>query len=261
MTKILVTNDDGIHSRGIKAAVEALQGLGDLYVVAPMFQRSASGRAMTIHRPLRAKRVKMEGTKAAYALDGMPVDCVIFAMARFGKFDLAISGINLGENMSTEITVSGTASAAIEAATQGIPGIAISLEVNREKHKFGEGEEIDFSIAKHFLRKIATAVLENSLPKGVDMLNVNVPYDASEKTKIAFTRLAKRMYKPSIEERVDPKGNPYYWIVGTQCPEEELEPGTDMYAVKVERKVSVTPINIDMTAKVDLDELRRALKL
>ena len=140
MTKILVTNDDGIHSRGIKAAVEALQGLGDLYVVAPMFQRSASGRAMTIHRPLRAKRVKMEGTKAAYALDGMPVDCVIFAMARFGKFDLAISGINLGENMSTEITVSGTASAAIEAATQGIPGIAISLEVNREKHKFGEGE-------------------------------------------------------------------------------------------------------------------------
>lgn len=261
MAKILVTNDDGIHSRGIKAAVEALQGLGEIYVVAPMFQRSASGRAMTIHRPLRAKRISMNGAKAAYALDGMPVDCVIFAMARFGDFDLAISGINLGENMSTEITVSGTASAAIEAATQEIPSIAISLEVNREKHKFGEGEEIDFSAAKYFLRKIATAVLKRGLPKGVDMLNVNVPYDANERTEIAFTRLARRMYRPSIEERIDPKGNPYYWIVGTQCPKEALEPGTDMYAVKVERKVSVTPINIDMTARVNLDEIKRLLEL
>ena len=138
MAKILVTNDDGIHSRGIKAAVEALQDLGKVYVVAPMFQRSASGRAMTLHRPLRAKRIKLKGAKSAYALDGMPVDCVIFAMARFGKFDLAVSGINLGENMSTEITISGTASAAIEAATHDIPSIAMSLEVNREKHKFGE---------------------------------------------------------------------------------------------------------------------------
>ena len=127
MPKILITNDDGIRSRGIKAAVEALQGLGKLYVVAPMFQRSASGRAMTLHRPLRAVRVKMAGVEAAYALDGMPVDCIIFAMARFGDFDLAVSGINLGENMSTEITISGTASAAIEAATHDIPSIAEAL--------------------------------------------------------------------------------------------------------------------------------------
>ncbi|MBO8173928.1 MAG: 5'/3'-nucleotidase SurE [Thermococcus sp.] len=259
MSKILITNDDGINSRGIKAAVDALQGLGDIYVIAPMFQRSASGRAMTLHRPLRAKRVTMKGVKAAYALDGMPVDCIVFALARFGSFDLAISGINLGENMSTEITISGTASAAIEAATHGIPSIAISLEVDREKHKFGEGEEINFTTAKFFLRKIAEAVLRRGLPKGVDMLNVNVPYDANENTPIEITRLARRMYNPSIEERIDPKGTPYYWIVGTQCPREVLEPGTDMYAVKVERKVSVTPINIDMTAKVDLGQLREHL--
>ncbi|AHF80053.1 5'/3'-nucleotidase SurE [Thermococcus paralvinellae] len=259
MPKILITNDDGINSRGIKAAVEALQGLGDIYVIAPMFQRSASGRAMTLHRPLRAKRVAMEGVRAAYALDGMPVDCVIFALARFGSFDLAISGINLGENMSTEITISGTASAAIEAATHGIPSIAISLEVNREKHKFGQGEEINFTTAKFFLRKIADAVLRKGLPEGVDMLNVNVPYDANENTPMDITRLARRMYQPSIEERIDPKGTPYYWIVGTQCPKEVLEPGTDMYVVKVERKVSVTPINIDMTAKVDLGQLKKHL--
>ncbi|NJE08782.1 5'/3'-nucleotidase SurE [Thermococcus sp. M39] len=259
MPKILITNDDGIYSKGIRAAVEALQELGEIYVVAPMFQRSASGRAMTLHRPLRAKRVNMEGARAAYALDGMPVDCIIFALARFGSFDLAISGINLGENMSTEITISGTASAAIEAATHGIPSIAISLEVDREKHKFGSGEEIDFTMAKLFLKKIAEAVLKRGLPEGVDMLNVNVPYDANENTPIEITRLARRMYNPSIEERIDPKGTPYYWIVGTQCPREVLEPGTDMYAVKVERKVSVTPINIDMTARVDLGQLRKHL--
>ncbi|AIF69523.1 5'-nucleotidase [Palaeococcus pacificus DY20341] len=261
MAKILITNDDGIRSKGIKAAIEALQGLGEIYVVAPMSQRSASGRAMTLHRPLRAKHVKLDGAEAAYALDGMPVDCIIFALARFGEFDLVVSGINLGENMSTEITISGTASAAIEAATHGMPSIAISLEVNREKHKFGSGEEIDFETAKFFLRKIAKAVLKKGLPRSVEMLNVNVPYDATEKTQIAFTRLAKRMYQPSIEERIDPKGNPYYWIVGTQCPREVLEPGTDMYAVKVERKVSVSPINIDMTAKIDFNELKKVLKL
>jgi len=259
MPRILITNDDGIYSKGIKAAIEALQGLGDIYVVAPMFQRSASGRAMTLHRPLRAKRVTMEGVKAAYALDGMPVDCVIFALARFGSFNLTISGINLGENMSTEITISGTASAAIEAATHEIPSIAISLEVDREKHKFGQGEEINFTIAKLFLRKIAEAVLKRGLPEGVDMLNVNVPHDANENTPIEITRLARRMYQPSIEERIDPKGTPYYWIVGTQCPKEVLEPGTDMYVVKVERKVSVTPINIDMTARVYLGQLREHL--
>ena len=253
--KILITNDDGIYSKGLRAAVEAVKDLGEVYVVAPLFQRSASGRAMTLHRPLRAKLIDVPGAKVAYGIDGTPTDCVIFALARFTDFDLAISGINLGENLSTEITVSGTASAAIEAATNGIPSIAISLEVSREKYKFGEGSEVDFSTASHFLRKVARAVLRGGLPEGVDMLNVNVPDDATEETGIAVTRLAHRMYRPTVEERVDPKGNPYYWIVGRKC--REFEPGTDVYALKVERKVSVTPINIDMTARVDLREVER----
>ncbi len=117
--RILVTNDDGIYSNGIRAAVKALSSLGEVYVVAPLFQRSASGRAMTLHRPIRARLVDVPGgAKVAYGIDGTPTDSVIFALARFGgDFDLAVSGINLGENLSTEITVSGTASAAIEAAT------------------------------------------------------------------------------------------------------------------------------------------------
>ncbi|WP_048151863.1 5'/3'-nucleotidase SurE [Palaeococcus ferrophilus] len=250
--RILITNDDGIYSRGLRAAVEALRDLGDVYVAAPLFQRSASGRAMTLHRPLRAKLIEVPGARVAYGIDGTPTDCVIFAMARFSEFDLAVSGINLGENLSTEITVSGTASAAIEAATHGIPSIAISLEVEWKK-VLGEGEDIDFSTASFFLRKIAEAVLEEGLPEGVDMLNVNIPSDATPETPMELTRLARKRYCPTIEERVDPRGHSYYWIVGRK--RREFEPGTDAYALKVERKVSVTPINIDMTAGVDLRKL------
>ncbi|WP_148882337.1 5'/3'-nucleotidase SurE [Thermococcus aciditolerans] len=258
MPRILITNDDGIYSRGLRAAVEAVKDLGEVYVVAPLFQRSASGRAMTLHRPLRAKLIDVPGAKVAYGLDGMPVDCVIFALARFTDFDLAISGINLGENLSTEITVSGTASAAIETATHGIPSIAVSLEVDWRK-TLSEGEGIDFSVASHFLRRIAKAVLERGFPDGVDMLNVNVPRDATPETEIVVTRLARRRYRPTIEERIDPRGHPYYWIVGRKC--EKFEPGTDAYALKVERKVSVTPINIDMTARVDFENLYKLLIL
>ncbi len=250
--RILLTNDDGIYSNGIRAAVKALSELGEVYVVAPLFQRSASGRAMTLHRPIRARLVNVPGAKAAYGIDGTPTDCVIFAIARFGKFDLTVSGINLGENLSTEITVSGTASAAIEAATHGIPSVAISLEVDWKK-TLGEGEGVDFSVSAHFLQKIAGAVLERGLPEGVDMLNVNVPSDATEETEIAITRLARKRYCPTVEERLDPRGHPYYWIVGKRTT--EFEPGTDAYALKVERRVSVTPINIDMTAGVDSKEI------
>ena len=256
MPRILLTNDDGIYSNGIRAAVRALGELGEVYVVAPLFQRSASGRAMTLHRPIRARLVDVPGAKAAYGIDGTPTDCVIFAIARFGEFDLAVSGINLGENLSTEITVSGTASAAIEAATHGVPSMAISLEVDWKK-TLGEGEGVDFSASAHFLRKTAEAVLERGLPEGVDMLNVNVPSDATPETEIAITRLARKRYCPTVEERVDPRGHPYYWIVGKRTT--EFEPGTDAYALKVERKVSVTPVNIDMTARVDFGSVMEIL--
>ena len=257
MMKILLTNDDGIYSNGLRAAVKALSELGEVYIVAPLFQRSASGRAMTLHRPIRAKLIDVPGAKMAYGIDGTPTDCVIFALARFGEFDLAVSGINLGENLSTEITVSGTASAAIEAATHGIPSIAVSLEVDWKK-TLGEGEGVDFSVASHFLKRIAKAVLEKGLPEGVDMLNVNVPSDATEETEIAITSLARKRYCPTVEERIDPKGNPYYWIVGRLV--QDFEPGTDAYALKVERKVSVTPINIDMTARVNFNSVKKLLK-
>ncbi len=246
MPRILITNDDGVYSRGLRAAVEAVNGLGNIYVVAPLTQRSATGRAMTLHRPIRAKLVEVPGVRIAYGLSGTPADCVIFAVARFGNFDVTVSGINLGENLSTEITVSGTASAAIEAATHGIPGVAVSLEVEWKK-TLGEGEGVDFSVAEEFLRRVVDEVLEHGLPKGVDLLNLNVPSSATLNTPIEITRLARRRYVPTVEERIDPKGNPYYWIVGRLL--DSFEPGTDAYALKVERKVSLSPINIDMSVR------------
>ncbi len=251
--RILVTNDDGVYSRGLRAAVEALEKLGDVYVVAPLTQMSATGRAMTLHRPIRAKLVSVPGAKLSYGISGTPADCVIFAVARFGGFDVAVSGINLGENLSTEITVSGTASAAIEAATHGIPSVAASLEVEWKK-TLGEGEGVDFSVASLFLGRIVSRVLEKGLPEGVDLLNLNVPSSAVPETEIELTRLARRRYVPTVEERLDPKGNPYYWIVGRLL--DRFEPGTDAYALKVERKVSVTPINIDMSV-VDRETLAK----
>jgi 5'-nucleotidase len=256
MPRILLTNDDGIYSNGIRAAVKALSKLGEVYVVAPLFQRSASGRAMTLHRPIRAKLVNVPRAKVADGIDGTPTDSLSFAIARFGNFDLAVSGINLGENLSTEITVSGTASAAIEAATHGIPSVAISLEVDWRK-TLGEGEGINFSASTYFLERTARAVLKRGLPDGVDMLNVNVPSDATPNTPMEVTRLARKRYSPTVEDRIDPRGHPYYWIVGRRM--EEFEPGTDAYALKVERKVSVTPINIDMTARVDFKEIMKIL--
>ncbi|WP_297421291.1 5'/3'-nucleotidase SurE [Thermococcus sp.] len=256
MPRILLTNDDGIYSNGIRAAVKALSELGEVYVVAPLFQMSASGRAMTLHRPIRARRINVPGAKIAYGIDGTPTDCVVFAIARFGSFDLAVSGINLGENLSTEITVSGTASAAIEAATHDVPSIAISLEVEWKK-TLGEGEGVDFSVSADFLRRIAGSILKNGLPEGTHILNVNVPSDATPETSVEITRLSKKRYCPTVEERIDPKGNPYYWIVGRLL--KEFEPGTDAHALKVERKVSVTPINIDMTARVDFEEVMEIL--
>jgi len=257
--RILLTNDDGIYSNGLRAAVKALSGLGEVYVVAPLIQRSASGRAMTLHRPIRAKRLDVPGARAAYGVDGTPADCVIFAIARFGGFDLAVSGINLGENLGTDITISGTVSASIEAATHGIRGLAFSLEVDDWYKTLGEGEGIDFAVSAHFLRRIAGAVLEKGLPEGVDMLNVNVPNSATEETEIAVTRLARKRHCQTVEERIDPNGLSYYWIVGEMV--HNFEPGTDAHSLKVERKVSVTPINIDMTARVDFEELEKLLNL
>ncbi len=256
MPKILLTNDDGFYSSGLRASYEALKDLGEVYVVAPMVQRSAVGRSMSVMVPIRVSEVHVNGMRV-YAVDGTPTDAVIIGIFEvIGELpDLVVSGINLGENLSTEaVTTSGTVGAALEAASQGCPAIAISQEMDdSEKFEF-TFKPYDFSLAKKTLRTLAKLVLKKGMPKGVDVLNVNVP--AKFGGRVEITRLARRLYRTRIEKRIDPRGRKYYWITGDEV--EDAEKGTDIHAIR-RGYISITPITIDLTANVDFEALRRWL--
>ena len=256
MPRILITNDDGFYSAGLKASYEALKDLGEVYVVAPLVQRSAVGRSMSVMEPIRVSEVHINGMKV-YAVDGTPTDAVIIGIFKIiGEIpDLVVSGINLGENLSTEaVTTSGTVGAALEAASQGSPAIAISQEMDDSAKFEFIYKPYDFSLAKKILRMLAKLVLRKGMPEGVDVLNVNIPSKFTG--EIEVTRLARRLYRTRIEERLDPRGRKYYWITGDEV--EDAEEGTDIHAIR-SGKVSITPITIDLTASVDFEALRRWL--
>ena len=173
------------------------------------------------------------------------------------KPDIMISGINTGYNLGkAELTTSGTLGAAIEAASFGIPTIAISQEVTRDDIKFENGEnEVDFDFAGEMLNKLAKIVLKKGLPDGIDLLNVNVPANPSD-DEFEVANLSERMYVPVIDTRLDPRGKPYYWIGGNEY--ESHNPGSDGHALHNLKKTSITPIKIDLTS--DMESLRKWLK-
>lgn len=251
--KILLTNDDGLYSAGLKAAYTILRELGDVFVVAPAVQRSGVGRSLSIMEPIRVSEVSVNGMRV-FAVDGTPTDAVIIGIYEIiGDIpDLTVSGINLGENLSTEAaTTSGTVGAALEAATHGSKAIAVSLQMP-DASKFELTSKADFNFASSVLRVIAKKVLKNGMPEGVDLLNVNIP--AKPNGRIEVTRLARRMYRVKVEKRLDPRGREYYWIHGDEV--EDAEVGTDIHALRM-GFVSVTPLSIDLTARVRFDEIRR----
>jgi 5'-nucleotidase len=228
---ILVTNDDGIYSPGLKALAGALEEMGEVYVVAPDRERSAAGHALTLHKPLRATEVAPRW----YVVDGTPTDCVTLGVMGMlkKKPDLLASGINLGANLGDDITYSGTVSAAFEGTLLGIPSFAISaVEPLRQ----------DLSAAAVFAARLAVVMLERGLPRDT-LLNVNVP--PGELNGVEVTRQGKRSYNELIVEKIDPRGKTYYWIGGGEPTWEHLG-GTD-YEVVMEGKVSITPLHLDLT--------------
>lgn len=254
MYDILVTNDDGIYAPGLLAATKGVEGLGNLTIVAPSGQRSGVGRSVSVFEPLRVAEIKLNGM-LAYAVSGTPTDSVIIGIFEImkGKLpNLAVSGINVGENISTDtVTTSGTIGAAIEAASYGIPAISASIQVVDQGDKFDNHHvtKYEFGIAQQLLHKVSKRVLEAGMPKGVDILNINIPAKATADTEVVITRLARKIFKTSVQERSDPRGRPYYWIDGDLiCKEKE---GTDVRAVYQDQKISVTPLTIDSTAQVD----------
>jgi 5'-nucleotidase len=240
---ILLTNDDGIHHAGLSALAQQLRTLGDLTVVAPDHNWSASGHVKTLHRPLRVWEADLtDGTKAL-TTDGAPSDCVALALLGLVQpaVDLVVSGINPHANLGHDVTYSGTVTAAMEAAISGVPGIAISLDTPEDFH----GPR-DYNTAAILGARLARQVMDHKLPDGV-LLNINVPYLPLDSVRgVAITRQGLRVYRDALVRREDPRGRPYYWI-GGDSPSGVADPGTDIGAL-AEGYVSITPLQLDLTA-------------
>lgn len=250
---ILVTNDDGVMAAGLLALARAMRELGKVSIVAPEQNWSASGHVKTMHRPLRVKEVVLPDGSRALASDGAPSDCVALALLGLveEQVDLVVSGINPNANIGHDVTYSGTVTAAMEAViTGGIPAIAVSLD-GPDNH----GAPFDYTPAAAVAKQIARSVLEKGLPKGV-FLNVNVPFMPLDQIKgYRVTRQGLRVYRDSLDRRYDPRGRPYYWI-GGEAPTAIPEEGTD-YGAVAQGYVSITPLQLDLTAWQALEELKK----
>ncbi|MBI4125067.1 MAG: 5'/3'-nucleotidase SurE [Deltaproteobacteria bacterium] len=244
MPLILVSNDDGVYSDGIRILGKALQKLGRVVIVAPDQERSAASHSLTLHRPLRVEKIKPD----IHAVDGTPTDCISLAVNEIleQKPALLVSGINKGANLGDDVHYSGTVSAAIEGGIMGIPSIAVSMM---------PGENYFFKTAADFAVRLARKVLKEGLPAGV-ILNVNIPNVPPDKIKgYQFTKQGKRDYGDIIAERIDPRGKRYYWIGGNMAGFENI-PGSDCNAT-LANYVSITPINVNLTEHAFLKTLKK----
>ncbi len=246
---ILITNDDGIDSDALPPLSEALGTLGDVDVIVPERNWSGASHSITLFRPLRVRATKLRNGHAAFMTDGSPTDCVRLAVLGFLKHrpDIVVSGINRGANMGDDITYSGTVAAAMEGLLSNIPSIAISIGAF--------GGDIDYGPSASFATLLARNILERGLAPDT-LLNVNVPpLPRDQIARVEVTRLGKRTYRDQLVERLDPYGNPYYWV-GGPAVSEEAEDGTDVAAMRA-GKISVTPIALDLTNHALLEELAR----
>lgn len=239
---ILVTNDDGITAPGIRALIEVMNTIGDVYVVAPDAPQSAMGHAITINDTLYCNRMKaVKGEpQIEYSCSGTPVDCVKIAVNEIlkRKPDLCVSGVNHGSNSSINVIYSGTMSAAVEAGTLGIPSIGFSL--------LDYSLEADFEPTKKYIRLLVNECLANGLPKGV-VLNVNIPKLPEKDIKgIRVCRQANAHWEEKFDKRTNPLGRDYYWLTGEFINEDKGE-DTDEWALH-NGYVSIVPVQFDLTA-------------
>ncbi|HSB67621.1 MAG TPA: 5'/3'-nucleotidase SurE [Anaerolineales bacterium] len=262
--QILLTNDDGIQSPGLWAAAEALSELGYVHVVAPRDQFSGAGRSLpsTSDGIITPQQMQVGGKLwTVYSVGGTPAQSVLHAICEIlpARPDLVVSGINYGENLGVGITVSGTVGAAMEGAGNGIPSLAVSLETDQKDH-LSYSTEIDFSAAAYFTQLFGRWMLSKPLPRDVDLLKVDVPCEARLDTAWEVTRLSKHRYfepvtpKRSVWDKPETVG--YRRI--EQVDRDELD--TDVYALRVKRVVAVTPLSLDMTSRLELQDFDRLLR-
>jgi 5'-nucleotidase len=240
----LLTNDDGVFADGMAVVRQTLAQCWEVVVVAPDREQSAAGHALTLHHPLRVRQID----ELTYSVDGTPTDCVMLAMHGLldRKPDFVVAGINHGPNLGDDVTYSGTVAAAMEGTLLGLPSVAVSVT---------EWENLHFSAAATFVRRLVQAVLENGMPPDT-FLNVNVPNLPRGQIKGAtITRLGRRVYRDAVLKRDDPRGRPYYWI-GGQDPTWVGGERTDFAAIEA-GMISVTPLHFDLTNHKALSELER----
>ena len=261
--QILLTNDDGIQSPGLWAGAEALSELGYVTVAAPREQSSGTGRSIpvTSDGKIYPEKLTVHGKEwTVYAVNGTPAQAVLHGILEITPTppDLIVSGINYGENIGSGITASGTVGAALEGAGNGIPSIAISLQTPMGLY-LTYSREVDFTIAGHFLKLFAKMMLEHSLPEDVDLLNINIPADATTQTPWAITRLSRHRYFEVLRPNRASWDEPTMVSYDVLQDASTLPEDTDVYTMRVKRQVSVTPLSMDMTARVNLDDLNRDL--
>ena len=245
--KILIVNDDGIFSEGIKALWEAMNELGDTFIAAPSREKSAASHSITLNHPIRVKLIERANGFQGWAISGTPVDCTKLAIRSLmsDKPDLLVSGINHGANLGTNIVYSGTVSAAMEGSILGIPSIAFSL-ASRKTHYF--------LAAKEIAKKVATRVMNTGLPNGT-LLNVNIPNcDVENIQGIKITKQGNQFFKDQFDERISPRNQKYYWIKG-EMVDEHTSTYSDSLAIK-ENYASITPIHYKLTNDSIMDDLK-----
>lgn len=246
MSDILVTNDDGIHAPGLRALADALRDIATVTIVAPLTERSAAAQSLTLRQPIYWDQI----AEREYAVDGTPADAIILAFHALLKERpaLVISGINRGGNAGENVYYSGTVGAAMEAAINHVPAVAISVVYR--------GGEFDFAPAAQFARSLAPVVLREGLPDGV-LLNVNVPQDWSG--AVRFTRQSSKITRNQLQPGADPRGRRYFWLHEEKLMD-EIEPDTDHAAIR-DAAISITPLKLDHTHAESLNHLSRWAKL
>jgi 5'-nucleotidase len=240
--RILVSNDDGIYSEGLRKLVEALRGIGEVTVVAPDREQSAASHALTLNRPLRM--LQLEANE--YIVDGTPTDCVNLAvlyLLKNNRPDVVVSGINFGPNLGDDVTYSGTISAAFEGALLGIPSIACSALV---------GKHFSFERCASFAADLTRWLLRRERDPSI-VLNVNFPVESPKGVQV--TRLGKRVYSEGVIERLDPRGKKYYWIGGEPPHWHQADLGTDFAAIEA-GYISITPLHLDLTHHESIPRLK-----
>lgn len=262
--QILLTNDDGILSPGLWAAAASLSKLGFVTVTAPREQSSGAGRSLpsTSDGIIEEQRVQVNGQEwTVFSVGGTPAQAVLHGVLEVMKKkpDLVVSGINYGENVASGVTISGTVGAAMEGASLGIPSMAVSLEAAPEYH-LTYSEEISFLVAAEFTARIARLLLKKKFPADVDLLKVDVPSDATVDTPWQLTRVSRqRYYEPvaPVRQSLGERGLLVYREAGVLDQEAE---DTDVYVLRKKRMISVTPLSLDLTSRVDFAHLDRLMR-